>query len=32
VSEAACRTARERFCDSAIVPLYEHYYEEILAR
>jgi N-acetyl-alpha-D-glucosaminyl L-malate synthase BshA len=32
VSEAACRTARERFCDSAIVPLYEHYYEEILAK
>jgi N-acetyl-alpha-D-glucosaminyl L-malate synthase BshA len=32
VAKAACQTAREKFCDSAIVPLYEAYYEEVLAR
>ena len=32
VAAAAARTAHERFCDVKIVPLYEAYYEEILAR
>ena len=32
VAEAACRTAHERFCDVSIVPMYEAYYEEVLAR
>ena len=32
VAAAACRTAHERFCDDAIVPLYEAYYEETLSR
>ena len=31
-AEAARRAARERYCDSKIVPLYEAYYREILAR
>ena len=31
-AEAARRAARERYCDSKIVPLYEAYYGEILAR
>jgi len=31
-AEAARRAARERYCDSMIVPLYEAYYSEILAR
>jgi N-acetyl-alpha-D-glucosaminyl L-malate synthase BshA len=31
-AEAACRAARERYCDSLIVPQYEAYYGEILAR
>jgi hypothetical protein len=30
MSEAARRTAQERFCDSRIVPMYEAFYEEIL--
>jgi N-acetyl-alpha-D-glucosaminyl L-malate synthase BshA len=30
MSEAASRTARERFCDSKIVPMYESFYEEVL--
>jgi glycosyltransferase involved in cell wall biosynthesis len=29
---AARRVAHERYCDSKIVPVYEAYYEEILAR
>jgi N-acetyl-alpha-D-glucosaminyl L-malate synthase BshA len=29
-ADAARRIARERYCDSKIVPLYESYYEEIL--
>jgi glycosyltransferase involved in cell wall biosynthesis len=32
VGEAAARTALERYCDERIVPVYESYYEEILAR
>jgi len=32
VAEAGCRTAHERFCDQDIVPMYEAYYEEVLAR
>ena len=32
VAEAARRTAQERFCDATIVPIYESYYEEVLAR
>jgi N-acetyl-alpha-D-glucosaminyl L-malate synthase BshA len=32
IAEAARRTAHERFCDVKIVPMYEAYYEEILAR
>jgi L-malate glycosyltransferase len=31
-AEAARRAARERYCDSKIVPLYEAYYGEVLAR
>jgi N-acetyl-alpha-D-glucosaminyl L-malate synthase BshA len=31
-AEAARRAAHERYCDSRIVPLYEAYYTEILAR
>jgi N-acetyl-alpha-D-glucosaminyl L-malate synthase BshA len=31
-AEAARRAARERYCDSKIVPMYEAYYGEILAR
>jgi N-acetyl-alpha-D-glucosaminyl L-malate synthase BshA len=31
-AEAARRAAQERYCDSKIVPLYEAYYGEILAR
>jgi L-malate glycosyltransferase len=31
-AEAARRAAQERYCDSKIVPLYEGYYGEILAR
>jgi N-acetyl-alpha-D-glucosaminyl L-malate synthase BshA len=30
VAEAARRAAKERFCDSKIVPIYEAYYREIL--
>jgi N-acetyl-alpha-D-glucosaminyl L-malate synthase BshA len=30
VSTAARNRARDRFCDSRIVPLYESYYEEVL--
>jgi N-acetyl-alpha-D-glucosaminyl L-malate synthase BshA len=30
MAEAARRTARERYCDSKIVPVYEAYYREIL--
>jgi N-acetyl-alpha-D-glucosaminyl L-malate synthase BshA len=32
LSAAAARTAHDRFCDTRIVPIYEAYYEEILAR
>ena len=32
LSEAAARTARARFCDSRVVPMYEAFYQEILAR
>jgi len=32
MAAAALKTARQRFCDSRIVPMYEAYYEEILAR
>lgn len=32
VAEAARRRAKDRFCDSKIVPMYEGYYSEILAR
>ena len=32
MAAAAARTARERYCDSKIIPDYETYYEEILAR
>ena len=32
VAEAASRTARGKFCDSKIVPIYEAYYEEVLTR
>jgi len=31
-AEAGRRAARERYCDSKIVPIYESYYEEILGR
>ncbi len=31
-AEAAGRLAHERYCESKVVPLYESYYEEILAR
>jgi N-acetyl-alpha-D-glucosaminyl L-malate synthase BshA len=31
-AETASRVARERYCDSKIVPIYEAYYEEILGR
>ena len=32
VGEAACRVAHERYCDSAIVPMYESYYEETIEK
>jgi L-malate glycosyltransferase len=32
VTSAGRRVATERFCDSIVVPRYEHYYEETLAR
>jgi L-malate glycosyltransferase len=32
LSEAAARTARTRFCDDRIVPMYEAFYHEILGR
>ena len=32
MAAAALETARQRFCDSRVVPMYEAYYEEILAR
>ena len=32
MAEAARQTAHERFCDVKIIPLYESYYEEVLAR
>jgi N-acetyl-alpha-D-glucosaminyl L-malate synthase BshA len=32
VAQGARQRARDRFCDSKIVPLYEAYYEEILTR
>jgi N-acetyl-alpha-D-glucosaminyl L-malate synthase BshA len=32
MAAAARRTAEERYCDSRIVPIYESYYEEVLAR
>jgi len=32
MSDAAARSARERFCDDRIVPMYEAFYQEILAR
>jgi N-acetyl-alpha-D-glucosaminyl L-malate synthase BshA len=32
MGEAAARTARNQFCDSKIVPVYEAYYEEILSK
>jgi N-acetyl-alpha-D-glucosaminyl L-malate synthase BshA len=32
MAAAALQTARQRFCDSRVVPMYEAYYEEILAR
>jgi N-acetyl-alpha-D-glucosaminyl L-malate synthase BshA len=32
IAEAARRTAHERFCDVRIVPMYETYYDEVLAR
>jgi N-acetyl-alpha-D-glucosaminyl L-malate synthase BshA len=32
MGEAARQVAHQRFCDSRIVPMYEAYYEEILAR
>jgi glycosyltransferase involved in cell wall biosynthesis len=32
MAAASGRTAHERFCDVSIVPLYESYYEEILAQ
>jgi len=31
-AEAASRIARERFCDSKIVPVYEQYYREVLEK
>jgi glycosyltransferase involved in cell wall biosynthesis len=31
-AETASRVARDRYCDSKIVPIYEAYYEEILGR
>ena len=32
IASAGWRTVRERFCADAIVPLYEAYYEEVLAK
>jgi L-malate glycosyltransferase len=32
IAAAARRTVHERFCDEKIVPLYEAYYQEVLAR
>jgi hypothetical protein len=32
IASAARRTVHERFCDEKIVPLYEAYYKEVLAR
>jgi len=32
LSDAAARSARARFCHERIVPLYEAFYQEILAR
>jgi N-acetyl-alpha-D-glucosaminyl L-malate synthase BshA len=32
MAAAARQTAEERYCDSLIVPIYEAYYEEVLAR
>ena len=32
MAAAALQVARQRFCDSRVVPMYEAYYEEILAR
>ena len=32
VSRSARQSAKSRFCDDRIVPLYEAYYQEILAR
>jgi glycosyltransferase involved in cell wall biosynthesis len=32
MAEAARAAARRRFCDDKIVPLYEHFYEEILKK
>jgi N-acetyl-alpha-D-glucosaminyl L-malate synthase BshA len=31
-AEAARASARRRFCDDKIVPIYEHFYEEVLAK
>jgi glycosyltransferase involved in cell wall biosynthesis len=31
IAEAGRLTVREKFCDRKIVPLYEQYYEEVLA-
>jgi hypothetical protein len=32
MSDAARRTAQDHFCASRIIPQYERYYEEIVAR
>jgi N-acetyl-alpha-D-glucosaminyl L-malate synthase BshA len=32
IAKAACQAVHHKFCDEKIVPLYEAYYEEVLAR
>ena len=32
IAKAACRRVREHFCSDRVVPMYEQYYERVLAR
>jgi hypothetical protein len=32
MGEAARKTAQDRFCSTRIIPLYEQYYEQVLAQ
>jgi glycosyltransferase involved in cell wall biosynthesis len=32
MSRAARKTAQDKFCTTRIIPMYEHYYEAVLAR